>query len=202
MKPETEQPEGPQIKQIDMSTAKFKANGTQYYIQSRLSTARYVEYLKLSNEITFNTDFEGIYTTLSKIYEVLAHGNDILDALKKAGELAYNQINAIVDFTNRDHPTVLRFCALFINGEDEDISKYDDRIIDQKIEDWTEEGLAIDDFFYLAANFIPSFRDTFRSQSQKQGGKEQPQKPKKTQSRTTDSTMMSSKETGQESKQS
>ena len=199
---ETEQPEGPQIRHIDMSTAKFKANGTQYYIQSRLSTARYVEYLKLGNEITFNTDFEGMYSTLNRIFEAASHGNDLIESNHKCRELSYNQINAIVDFTNRDHPTVLRFCALFINGEDEDISKYDDRIIDKKIEDWTKEGLAIDDFFYLVANFIPSFRDTFRSQSQKQGGKEQPQKPKKTQSRTTDSTMTNSKETGRESKQS
>ena len=191
---ETEAPPGPQLKHIDMSTAKFTANGTTYYIQSRLSLARYVEYLKLSNEISFNTDFEGMYSTLNKIFEAASHGNDLIEANHKARELAYNQINAIVDFTNREHPTVLRFCALFINAEEEDINKYDDRVIDHKVEDWTEEGLAIDDFFYLAANFIPSFRDTFRNHAQKQEGKKQPQKPKKTTSPITDSTTTSSKQ--------
>jgi len=176
MKQEQQQPidEGPKLKHIDMSVAKFEANGHTYYIQSELSLQRYVEYLKLSNEITFNTDFDGMFSTLNKIFEAVSKGNDLLDAIRKARELSYNQINAIVDFTNRDHPTVLRFCALFINREDEEIHKYDDRMIDLKVTDWTEEGLDIGDFFYLAANFIPNFRAEFRNLAQKQDDEEQP----------------------------
>jgi len=196
MKEETKPPvdEGPKLKRIDMSQPKFQANGHTYYIQSNLSLERYVEYLKLSNELAFNTDFEGVFKTLKQVHAAVTSGNDVLSAIQKTTELTYNQMNAIVDFANRDHPTVLRFCALFINREDEEIHTYDERLIDP---DWTEEGLAIDDFFYLAANFIPSFRDTFRSLSLKeeQEGKPQKQTLPDTDSTSTNSSSSSESET-------
>ncbi len=168
--------EGPQIKHIDLATGKFKANGNQYYIQSELSLERYVAYLKMTTELSFNTDFDGMNQTLNKIFKAVSSGNDILDAIRVTRELAYNQINAIADFSSREVPSILRFCTLFINTDDEDIARFDDRIVDQKIENWTEEGYAIDDFFFLAANFIPSFRGAFQSQHNEQGDKKKHQK--------------------------
>lgn len=150
------------IKRIDIQSGKFEANGRTYYIQENLSLRRYTEYLKLSNEISFGVTFNEIYQTLNKIWKACSTGNDILAAINTCRELSYNQINAVVDFASREHPTILRFCALFINAEDEDLAKYDDRIVDQKINDWIEEGLDIQDFFYLAARYNPEFIVAFK----------------------------------------
>ena len=197
---ETEQPEGPQIRHIDMSTAKFKANGNTYYIQSRLSVARYKTYNIGQLEVSHGLTFEQLYHQDVKMHELVTHGNDTLQAIHQVAETLFHRINLIVDFTNGSHPPILRFCALFINAEGEDIGVWDERIVDQKINDWTEEGLCVDDFFYLAANFIPSFRDAYRSRVLKQEEKGQPQKLKKKNLIRTDTTTIHSKANTEEQK--
>jgi hypothetical protein len=54
----------------------------------------------------------------------------------------------------RYHP-VLLMCTLFINEEDEDVSKYDEQRARDKLEDWKE--YSVNDFFQLAFNLVPDF---------------------------------------------
>lgn len=181
----------PTFKRINIETGKFQANGRTYYVQQALSVIRYVEYQKLSNEVAFGTSFEGVHKSLTQAFQAINSGSDILGGIHKCREVLYNQINAIVDFHKRQHPPVLRLCALFINAEDEDTSQYDERMVQQKIEDWLKEGILIDDFFFLAANFIPTFKDSFRAQSAAKKRKENQPLP-------TDSTMTTSKSSSNE----
>lgn len=168
--PEVDQPAGPVGKRIDIQSGKFEANGRTYYIQmDTLKLARYVAYMQLQQKLAFGTDFQGLYNTLTKIWNAASSGNDILKALADIRELSYNQLNAVVDFVGREHPEILRFCALFINAEDEDIGKWDERIVDQKITDWIEEGLDIQDFFSLAAGYSPGFLSAFEEQLKHRG---------------------------------
>lgn len=151
----------PATKHIDLNKSSFMANGREYFIMNDLSLARFCEYQKIAAELAFETGFKGVFDTLRSIYDACSSGNDIIAANHKCRELAYNQMNSIKDFQDRPHPRVLYFCSLFINRQGEDVGRFDARVSESKVNDWVEEGLAVEDFFVLAASFIPSFRKIY-----------------------------------------
>lgn len=129
------------LTKIDLQTKSFVANGVRYYIEDTRSIDRWVFEQQLTIEAGFGVEFD----------EMLRAWKDQKDYLNKqnfvdAAVQAYNMANGITKIFARE-PTILKFCALFINTAEEDRRTIDSDMISRKIEDWKAEGLAIEGFF-------------------------------------------------------
>jgi hypothetical protein len=60
-------------------------------------------------------------------------------------------------------PKVMRLAAVFIVREDEDVRYYNETIAQEKIKDWEEEGLDIQDFFIIALSSIKGWNQVLKS---------------------------------------
>lgn len=151
------------IRLIKAENDQFKANGHTYTIQSHLSVERYMQYLMVGQKMTFGSTALQLFNTLREIHELLVSGNDILGSIHKSAELAYNQLDSVKNVVEGRYPEVFHICALFINREDEDETKYDYKFAVEKINDWREEGYAIASFFYLASKFVSGLSEAYQS---------------------------------------
>src|SRR5688572_15658370 len=133
-----EQP--PILKEIDIPSGKLMAGGEQYFIQNRLSTNRYVEYLKKLPVLTYGVTFTQQYDALASIYTAASSGNDMIYAIGHCRETAWNQLQAIKRFDEREVLDIIDFCALFINAPGEDVGQFDQALHDQKALILQKEG--------------------------------------------------------------
>lgn len=154
----------PKLNPINIASGQFTANGRKYYIQTELSVRRYVAYLQESTEITFGVTPAEMIKKLTEAYNAVTDGNNLLAGVHKNAEILMNLLNAVVDFTNTPEPKILRFCALFINREGENVKEWDKRVVDSKVEDWALEGIPVSDFFVLAPSFIEHFKEHLTTQ--------------------------------------
>ncbi|MGN6491161.1 MAG: hypothetical protein ACTHLE_04135 [Agriterribacter sp.] len=146
------------LKTIDTAEGTyFVANGKKYYIESSMSVGRYAYFEKIETELGFGRSFA-----------------EIIDALKgamtdinsqKQGEAYVKLSNLIrgIAHMNIKKPHVFRYCALFINSEDEDRSTISEDLINAKFTDWEKEGLDHEPFFSFALNSLPGFRERYTS---------------------------------------
>lgn len=149
------------VKRINFKTRKFKANGVWYHIDDVVSVARFREYEKLIPQITFGVSFDQMFSTLRTIYDASTQGESTLSALHTCATLSYNQMRSVADVGEEKTAPILLFCALFCNAVKEDAAKYDEKVINEKIENWQKEGIAIQDFFTLALGSIQGFKSVY-----------------------------------------
>lgn len=142
-----------EVKEFDPKCSSFTANGKKYFVSSKLSIARYEEYEKLSPKLTFDVDFNAMFSGWKKVYGLLNEKK-----FADAAVVAHNFMSAIdeVRSEKRVHPALL-MAALAINQEGEDPGSFNQQIQEEKIADWRAEGYVIDGFFYFALNFIQGF---------------------------------------------
>lgn len=143
------------LKSLPSNVTEFDANGHKYYVAKSIAPIRYKEYEKLLPSISFGLTFQSIYSNLSKLY---AHLN--AQHFADASVVCHNLMSGIrnIDDENRVHPSML-MCALFINREGEDETKYDEAFMLEKINDWMAEGYDYGSFFHFAISGINGFRD-------------------------------------------
>lgn len=136
----------------------FTANGNKYIIMDKISVGRWKEYEKLVPRLTFGIGFAEMFANLKKLYAALNK-----QQFADSSVICHNMMSAIKDVDNekRVHPALM-MAALFINREDENPAVYDEKIILEKIEDWTKEGLDISGFFMLSLNSMKGFGDAYR----------------------------------------
>lgn len=146
-----------ELKKITKETTHFTANGKKYVIADGVSIARFEEYEKLQPILAYGINHKEIFTHLRKAWDYLNKNKPI-----DAGVILHNVMSGIenVDKEDRVHPGLL-IAALFINREDEDLSKYDKNISLDKIKDWREEGYDVSSFFLLALNSLQGFKQTY-----------------------------------------
>lgn len=148
------------VKKIDIEKNSFVANGRKYTFNESLSLARYKEFEKLQIRIGFGTDFEHIFNELKDIFHDLDN-----QKLANSAVRIHNLMNGIaVKIDEREDPMLLT-CALFINREDEDLTKFDLNLAKDKISDWVEEGFDVADFFTLAKSLVRGFTEAYDSVS-------------------------------------
>jgi len=154
-----------EIKTVDFSQKEFMANGHKYIITDKISIRRYAEYQKLMPKLTYGLGFEEIFKSLKSAYNAL---NTKEGKVADAAVIIHNIMNGVskVEEASRVHPA-LKMAALFINREGEDLKIYDEELIEKKIEDWTEEGYNVSDFFTLALSSINGFREIYKESIQK-----------------------------------
>jgi hypothetical protein len=149
---------GTELKHLNFEEKTFIANGKTYRIDDSFCFERWQQFEQLEVHVGYGTTFQAFFDTDKKIYEAL---NKI--QFVEASALLHNRMNGIkYKLENRTHPALL-LCALFINYEGEEITKYDSNIAEQKVKDWSLEGYAVQDFFSLAVNLVGGFIPVYNS---------------------------------------
>jgi len=148
------------LKQLDLDTGRFTANGREYYIDSQLSADRFYKMQELSYDLGFGVTYEELFKNLGELYE-------LLNAQKFADSsvMCHNLMNGIADLENREMP-VLKYCACFINFEGEDTRYWNEKIAGEKINDWMEEGIEFQGFFLLSLTMVRGLRENYNNHIQ------------------------------------
>lgn len=150
-----------EIKHIDLSKDSFTANGTEYLIRNTLTVERYKQFERMQNHYAFGLQFKQIYDRLEQSIDLANKGKGI-----EAWNVIFNLKEGIVyRIEDRQHPALL-ICSLFMVTRDEDITTWDEALAKRKIEDWTKEGIDINDFFQCASNFVNGFIQIYDEISQ------------------------------------
>lgn len=150
-----------ELKRLDLSKDEFEANGTKYYIRNSLTITRFIEYEKLQSDVGFGKSFQGIYNDLDTAIGLANKGKGV-----EAWNVLFNLRDGIAQkLENRMHPSLL-LCSLFIITEGEDITIYDEKVMNKKIDDWVKEGFDVTDFFQLAGNFVTGYIEVLNEVSQ------------------------------------
>lgn len=151
------------FKEIDIESGQFEANGTKYFIvPERISPYRFPYWQQMSLEMSFNTDFKQLYKSMQTIFNLSTSGNDFIGNNHKIATESYNAMSAVGNI-QREQDKYLTFCALFINAEGEDVARWDDELINKKVNDWKSEPFDMNVFFSLAMSQVPGLIEKYNS---------------------------------------
>lgn len=127
-----------------------------------ISAARYTEFSIRSSLLAFNTDFETLYTRIGTAINHLRNGkeNSIGNSTNAINELE-PVIKGMLSYHENQRPAIIEFCSTFCIEDGEDITKHTTDVIAAKYEDW--KHINIYDFFLLASNAIPRFKEHLKS---------------------------------------
>ena len=142
------------LKQIDLNATQFQANGKTYVVKDSLSVERYRWFEKYQIDFGFGRSYKSIADALKKSIDLANKGKGI-----EAWNLVLNLAKAIGEGLEKRTNNAMMLCALFIVGEDEDLTKWDEQEQLKKIDDWNSEGYDVNSFFRLAANLVTGFID-------------------------------------------
>lgn len=146
-----------ELKQIPFNGEPFWANGKQYFQEENLSIDRWVYMNELQIQLGFGVEYEEMQKSW---LEVFNKANEMKFA--DIAVMAHNMVNGISKVYSRQ-PMILKFCALFINTEDEDRGVIDEDVINRKIEDWKKEGLGIDGFFVFSLSKVKGLAESYQN---------------------------------------
>jgi len=152
------------MNRIDWESRQFTGiSGSVYKIQPDLiSVKRFREYEILSLMLAFSSDFKTYYQTLVDISKSLGSLNlnkitfNDIGAIKNKAD---NLVAGIGNYAETPEGKIIRFCSLFCNTEDEDISLFTDEMIKSKYDDWG--NIPVSDFFLLVSELIPEFKESY-----------------------------------------
>jgi hypothetical protein len=158
-----------ELRTINFDDKHFECGGRKFYVRDSLSFARYKVLQELNLEFGFSANFHDIFKQLRIAWD---HLNSL--RLGEAAVTIHNIMYGVISLDEKDDPA-LRMCALFIDEEGEDPTKYDEGKMREKIQCWGEE-LDVSPFFQLAANlcpeWIPAYKLVSQSISEKGTGKQ------------------------------
>ncbi|GEM67558.1 hypothetical protein SMI01S_11640 [Sphingobacterium mizutaii NBRC 14946 = DSM 11724] len=136
------------LKHLNIQDKTFKANGKNYQIETGdISIERWSKYEEFTLELQYGVSQTEMFQNWMKVTQ-LANELKFTDI----AVLANNMQNGLMNVFDRQI-VALKICALFINEEKENRGIISDDIINNKINDWSEEGFSIGPFFQLALGF-------------------------------------------------
>jgi hypothetical protein len=150
-----------QLISLTPETKEFTANGTKYYIEKTICADRYREYLNIEIELGNGISAVDYFHKIKEAWSIIADTpiqSLTPNHLNKAQSILYQAMEGIGKIADRELE-VLRLCALFINTENEDRTKYSKDVEQRKINDWKE--VDINSFFLLASIFSGSIRKLY-----------------------------------------
>lgn len=154
-----------ELRVINFDDKHFECGGRKFYKKDSLSFTRYKVLQEINLEFGFSANFHDIFKQLRVAWD---HLNNL--RLGEAAVTIHNIMYGVVSLDEKDDPA-LRMCALFIDEEGEDPTKYDEGKMREKIQCWGEE-LDVSPFFQLAANLCPDWIPAYKLVSQSISKKE------------------------------
>lgn len=145
------------VKNLDLKEREFTANGNKYYILGEVTMERYQKMQELQIELGFAASYKEIYDGLGEIEQML---NEVrfVDAA-----VTINNLRRKTAGLEKRHHEIQKYCACFIVRDDEKITEFSEKVMDEKIADWNAEGINPDSFFALAVNTVRGLRDNWLS---------------------------------------
>jgi hypothetical protein len=136
-----------QTKRLPQGFREFEADGHKFEVNTILSIDRYEHYQKLQPRLAYGIDFQALFNSDKKVYQLL---ND--QRFADCAVIIHNRMNGIKDILDnkREEPGLLT-AALAILRDDEDPAIFDEKFQIEKIANWRKEGYAMEDFFLFAA---------------------------------------------------
>ena len=150
-----------EVKELDLNTTSFEANGRKYTVAQSISAGRWNDYLHAQVEVGFAQQFTDVFASVKEGYELL-NQQRFADGAVCLRSIMMGMKN-IDDATNI--PAIIKLCAIFINYEGEDVSELTEEALRTKYEDWKAEAISMKSFFHFALTFIPGFMECFNSVS-------------------------------------
>ena len=141
----------------------FMANGKEYRVYNTVSQDRYEAYELLQQEIGLARSFRQVQQMIQEAYDCLNSEN------RRPGDAAVILRDVLIGTTlvgEKQTHAILKLCALFINRADEDIRYIDEGLIESKVNDWRNAGIAMGYFFQFALVSIPGYIEAYRAISQ------------------------------------
>jgi hypothetical protein len=138
----------------------FKANGHDYVIEESISYDRWIEWRKVQVELMYGHGADEIFASIKKAYGLLNQKNS---EVVEAGIILHNLMSSVKAINDERIPEVIQLCSLFMNRVDEDRRTITPAMIQEKANDWREEGIDMQSFFMYAVNSIPNFLPIFES---------------------------------------
>lgn len=155
----------PTTKSLPDDATEFVANGKRYRVAKSMSFDRYEAYEVLQVEIGMARSFEQFTAQINEAYALcnaVATGKPVFADL---AVLLRDMSMGAQLVGERQTPAILKLCALFIIREGEDIRVVDEAVIEDKINDWRQEGLDMRFFFAFALRSIPGFFAAYKAVS-------------------------------------
>ncbi len=143
-----------EIKRLDFKQGTFVANGNKYYITNQIAIGRKKMLDQIKVKIGTGMDVGELFKYMSALDKELIADRSPIHNLAQARQLNLNAMHNLKALIEGDTDVFLQFCGLFINKEDEDVKTITKELIDEKIDDWTQEGFAYEDFFLFAINSV------------------------------------------------
>ena len=133
----------------------FECGGKKFYLRDSLSFNRYRELQTMIIEFSFSATFVDLFKNVNAAW-------DFMNSLKfgEAAIVLHNIMMGVKSLETK-YDVAFRMCALFIDQEGEDPTKYDESQMKEKIDCWAEE-LDVSPFFHLAANLVPSWMNAYK----------------------------------------
>lgn len=144
-----------ELKRIDFSQKTFTANGNEYYIANTLCFDRFQKMTEIEFDLRYGVNHAKMLEDMSVLYEDL-NAQRFADCAVRI----YNWMQAIADLQDRKQP-ILEYCALFLNKKGEDVKTWSQEMVDDKINDWTTEGIDAVSFFPLALNIGNGLKNAY-----------------------------------------
>ena len=148
------------MNRIDFETGKFEANGKTYYLETKLSIARFCEFQILEKEMATGM-------TIKEMYEGLQKNDKLLNQQRFVDCAVFNrELLNHCSILSKKEPVILKICTLLINTEDEDQSKWDNDLVVKKLADWKAANIDVNDFFLIAFSIVPGYINVYNMLTQ------------------------------------
>lgn len=133
-------------------------SGDKYLIQpDLLPAARANNFEDQCLELGSGKDYETRFNEYVQINQLSTScpGNDLLKNMQQIASISGNNMHEMAEFNKHPINRFIKFCALFCNKEEEDITRYDTDLVKAKADDWSHIPYSF--FLHLAAIVIPGF---------------------------------------------
>jgi len=144
------------LRRIDFEKEKyFECGGRKFWQDDAPSFVRYRIAQKIMLEFGYSATFIDIFNNLKKAIDFY-NKHDYFNM----SVTIYKIQEGIVNLDEKEDPA-LRLCALFLNEQDEDTTKYNEAEMQSKIDCWASE-LEVGPFVCLARDIVADWMPTYQ----------------------------------------
>lgn len=155
----------PQLKKIDIEKGVFRSCGVNYYIDTEaMGYERTVRFAEMIPVISYGRRYIQLVEFIHAMRVKMTSGGDdfkktYFDVATELTNFDQYLLDNAGEYADKYIDDVLRFCALFCVTKDEDLTTINDRLIEDKIENWKKD-MDMSSFFLLAKLRVPGYRET------------------------------------------
>lgn len=139
------------LRNIDFDSGKFEVAGVTYYLETKLSFGRFIDFQILEYEMALGMTITEVHKTYGDLYKML-NQQRLADSI-----IHVNNLRNHASKLSEREPTIYKICCLFCNTEDEDRSVFNNDLVVKKMAAFKTSDIEAQDFFTLAVTLLPGY---------------------------------------------